>query len=134
MGDTMSRSNKALDYFGQKIASAVRDEAMDIMMNTLSGVDKSVPGRLYARRLATLPEEARKLVEELCLEAIDCTIHHLLWWIEQEQLNEEQHVRVDVIIDGEVVDNIAKESDGLAGEYEGKGGWMGRFSKYPVRK
>lgn len=73
-------------------------------------------------------------MEDLCRDAVDSAIHYFLWWLEREQLNEVQHVKVDVTIGGKTVENIAEKSDGLAGEYEGKEGWMGRFSKYPVRE
>lgn len=130
----MSVEEEALDYFGRGLIEEVRDLAMSSVLSTVRGEDKSVPGRIYSRRLSSLPDDARVLMEDLCRDAVDSAIHYFLWWLEREQLNEVQHVKVDVTIGGKTVENIAEKSDGLAGEYEGKEGWMGRFSKYPVRE
>ncbi len=80
-------------------------------------------------------EKLRKVLDELSpagkttflslvAAVVDSTLHHLL-----RTLQNDSHVRIAVSLGSTEVSNLAKISDGLAGELYSDEGWIARFSK-----
>jgi hypothetical protein len=130
----MTNIYTGLDYFGQQLVTQVRDAAFSDADQTLERSNTAPSRQEMLSALARFSQDDIKIVRKLVREEIDNTIHHLLWWLEREALNEEQYVKVDVKVGGHTFQNIAEVSDGLSGEYEGEEGWVALFSKYPARQ
>jgi hypothetical protein len=125
---------EGLDYFGRQLVNQVRDAAFSDADQVFERTNRAPSRQDFLKVLARFSQDDIDIIRKLVRDEIDNTLHHLLWWLEREQLNEAQRVKVDVLVGGSVIEDIAEKSDGLSGEYEGREGWMGRFSKYPVRE
>ena len=100
----------------------VRDE-------TISDWAMIADGRMKgerADRLRTIINSLSGGSNDLALlvpEIVDSVLHHVLRWME-----EEDNFRIVGDVSGQVVDDLAEESDGFAGELYTDQGWIARFS------
>lgn len=120
-----------MDYLGKELVANVRDASMFDADMIVDGKVKAPFRQQMIRQLAQLSTPDKELVREVVRLCVDNTIHHLLWWLEQEALNEEQHVRVDVMIGGEVVENVAEKSGRAGGRIRGQERLDGSFQQVP---
>ncbi|MEQ1809566.1 MAG: hypothetical protein ABL889_06560 [Terricaulis sp.] len=113
--------SEVLDGFGQIVVGA-RDGALDQFERTLSGQAKAPSLQELSLKLADLRDDEQSLVRQAVREAIDTVLHDLLFALHSDDRVALAFERVD----------LRATSDGLQGDYVSEGGWVGRFSKYPV--
>ncbi len=112
-----------LDLFGEYLIKRVRDEAIDDWERISSGKMKDKESQEIFQVLKSFNAEQLEFITNLFPKVIDTTLHHLLWSLEQEEIN--------VIIqsgENEELINIREVSDGLAGELYTEDGWISRYS------
>lgn len=117
------KNSQILDSFGKLLVERVRDRSIFIHEKILSG-------EMGSKESISLYESAKKdpnkkLISDCIISAIDETIHHFLWMIEQYE-------EFDLVYrDGDKITSLRDISDGLCGEPLTEEGWIARFSKYP---
>jgi hypothetical protein len=117
-----------LDGFGKTLINYTRDEVIEINNLIMSGKMNAAEAKELYNLFTHLDGNQQEIVRKFVLNAVDQTMHHFLWMIEQ---NDE----IDLIYKNS--ENFKMEvslkdiSDGLSAELYTKEGWIERFSKYP---
>ena len=117
---------KALDLFGETLMKQVRDTQIQFWDELLAGKIKHRNYQpVYDRLRETLDPEQTASVRDVIPYVVDNVIAHTLGML-QSRRNE---IKVAVYMDGLVVSDLYKASDGLEGELYTEDGWIARFSK-----
>ena len=111
-----------LDEFGRRLIGEVREETVSDWQMIISGQMKGERAERIRAELGQLGGGASSIIEKIVPEVVDSVLHHLLRWLEEDD---------DFTVTGEVarqrIDDLAEESDGLAGELYTEAGWIARF-------
>ena len=113
----------SLDDFGMELVDA-RDDAISQLDRLLAGGDRSERGSKLKSVVEALPPELLGPLRALTVDAIDNTLHLILWMFERSERFE--------IVDRESGDDrsLARTSDGFSGEIYTEDGWFARFSRF----
>jgi hypothetical protein len=119
---------EVLDEFGAALVAA-RDEAIGVVDRFLAGEDPSDRGMTLRERLGGgISPEAARTYRAIAIDAIDETLHQVLWLFERS----EQFDITARLESGEIL-SLRDASDGLAGELYTEDGWLARFSRFGGR-
>lgn len=123
----MSTDNEKLDALGQFLITYVRDQRFERLDKILTG-ERKLSNEKMQRLLERFPfcPEQLEVVEYICRYAIDATIHHTLWGLEQQ----EGKISLQIMSGGAPARDAVEISDGLPGELYSEDGWIARFSNY----
>jgi len=121
-------NNELLSNFGKLLISSVRDEVLEIDDLILSGRMGGSEIQEFYDRAKNLTKDEKELIKKFALQAVDSTLHHFLWMIEQ---NEEYDLIKYTGGKGEFV-SLRDISDGLCGELYTEDGWIEKYSEYPA--
>jgi hypothetical protein len=116
--------NESLDYFGKKLIEAVRDSAVTQWRSTLAGKMKDAKSQEIYKKLHQDGMDKNPILGQLISAVTDTCLHNFLWLLEQNP-----EIILSVTTKQSSSQNLAEESDGLAGELYGEKGWIKRFSK-----
>ena len=118
----MDDNKQILDFFGQILMERIRDEAIDDWERIFQGKMRDNESKIIFETLSSFSPEQIQFIINLFPKIVDTTLHHLLWTLEQEDIN--------VLVKDEENKflNIKEISDGLAGELYTEDGWILRFS------
>jgi hypothetical protein len=114
--------NAALDAFGQLLIKRVRDAAiqeMDMILERRLGF-MDLSEEEVQQRLASFDAQQLDVLRRLVPEAVDTTLHHLVWTLDQVEF-----VDVAVQVEGETVPSLRKVSEGLDMDYSA---WVPKFT------
>lgn len=115
-------SDEALEFFGKTIMSEIRDPSIDYWEAMINGHMKGDRSRQVQNLLMDFePEQIRTLLALLPL-IVDSTIFYLLWMLEQKK-----SITVTIKLQEVLTNDIANDSDGLAGELSG---WASLYSQH----
>ena len=117
-------THPALDKFGKILMTQVRDEALDDWKMMLQGKMKGETAEAVRKAISKVDDKGVQVFVSLLPEVVDTVRHHLLLTIEHNE-----DIRLDLVRDGEIAEELRALSDGLPGELYGKRGWIARFSK-----
>jgi len=122
---SMSEASRkaALDVFGALLMES-RDTAIVQWDQILSGKRKYAPWERLRSRVPNLDNQLREVVGAVLPHIVDSFLYCLL-----SDLEASQSVRVATRVGTEVVQDVARASDGLPAEPTGENGWLERFSK-----
>lgn len=112
------------ERFGEFVIGKLRDRPLSFFEAVLVGRMKSDRVQALGTALAALTEEQQGVVRRSVRLVLDHAIHDFLF-----SLGESHNLEtgIEVLLDGE---NIAEQSDGLAGELFGENGWFAKYSKH----
>lgn len=116
-----------LEKFGRILIKDVRDEVLEKNDLIASGQMGGKENQEIYEKIRDLDEKEKELIRQFAKQAIDSTIHHFLWMIEQN----EEYDLVKYNKDKSETISLRDTSDGLCGELYTEEGWIERFSKYP---
>lgn len=115
---------EALDNFGKKLVTEVRDNALFDIRATMSGHMKSERAQRSHQQIeALLDDDGKKLLLEVATHAVDVTLHFFMTMVEANP-----SILLAWREKNEFVE-LTKVSDGLAGELYTDEGWIQQFSK-----
>lgn len=117
-------NNNYLEHFGDYLMRSVRDVSIEHWDAVLSGRMKDRKSQELYSIARELSDEANAFARELIPQIVDHTIHSLL-----QSLDEEDSIKVAVILASGQCENIGDISDGLAGELYTDRGWIKKFSR-----
>lgn len=118
------KAGRQAEQFGQFVISKLRDGPLDRIDAVLSGTTKFPRLRPLSEAVATMTQDQREVVRRCVRMALDQGLHDFLFALGESH---DMEKGIEVLIDGE---NIAEQSDGLAGELFGENGWFARYSKH----
>ncbi|ARN84928.1 hypothetical protein [Candidatus Nucleicultrix amoebiphila] len=116
-----------LEKFGRILIKDVRDEVLEKNDLIASGQMGGKENQEIYEKIRDLDEKEKEFIRQFAKQAIDSTIHHFLWMIEQN----EEYDLVKYNKDKSETISLRDTSDGLCGELYTEEGWIERFSKYP---
>lgn len=117
--------SELLDDFGSELMLEARDEAVAVLDRLVEGRDESDRGRRMSSLLGELSAREVEACRALALEAVDITLHYVLWMFERSD-------RFDIVDrrPQEQPVSVRDLSDGLSGELYTEDGWIARFSRF----
>lgn len=119
-----SKEKEALEYFGKAFMEQVRDNGIYITNWLIEGKNIAPSKQVLQNEISTFTNEQKDIIKQIILEAVDQTLHHTLFMLEQEE-------EIKLIV-GDI--NLNEASDGLAGELYTEDGWIEKFSKEEKRR
>ncbi len=117
-------THPALDEFGRRLIGEVRDETISDWQMILSGQMKGDRARRIRAQVEHVSEDMSLTIERIVPEIVDSVLHHLLRWLE-----EDSDFKLSGEVAGQILVDLAEESDGLAGELYTDEGWIARFGR-----
>lgn len=118
--DSYYKRNPVLLYIGKRIVEDVLDKANEDYISAIFNPEADV----LEKKLESFSQDQLHILEELIPWITMGTVSNMLWLFE-----ENEDIQLIVEYEGKRI-NIAETSDGLDGEFGGKGGWIDRFGKY----
>lgn len=114
------------DKFGRFLVEKLRDEAIDFHDGLVAARWKSPSLQELQSALSGLSDEQRTIARRCFMAGIDSGLASFLAALE---LAHETRSGIVVVVDGE---DVAEQSDGLAGELWSDEGWLKRYSRHPL--
>jgi hypothetical protein len=125
--------NDYLDEFGKLLMRRVRDYSLSQIASMISGRLRGPDLARFGdeRDAAALTAEQWAFVRSVVIDTVDETIHNVLAMIEEETTVGRVRVLFTPKSDQQMFE-IEGCSDGLSAEPQRRGGWIARFSEWPM--